>query len=103
MRSQPKSSGWNPGRSKGTKWTRKLRISSVAATRPSNRLGGSLNGPLSGSRCVSRSSHFFAKFFSYQATDRSIRSTLCFGSRIPWPSRGYRTKIASTPTSRRAM
>jgi hypothetical protein len=44
-----------------------------------------------------------AKCFSYHATLRSMRSTACFGSARPWPSRGYRTITASTPTSRSAM
>lgn len=43
------------------------------------------------------------KCFSYQPMERSRLSTMCLGSRIPCPSRGYLTITASTPTSFRAM
>ena len=39
------------------------------------------------------------KCFSYHVMLRSIQSTTCFDSRIPCPSRGYRTITASVPTS----
>ena len=43
------------------------------------------------------------KCFTYQSIDRSMLSTMCLDSRIPCPSRGYRTMTVSTPTSFSAM